>query len=144
MRRTRIRSLAIVLAAAAFLASLAALAAVAAVAVPGRAAAGGPTAPSGGGSSLYCVGVLYKVQAGHEAEAEGYLRDLQEKTRKEPGNVMFIVHRSTDDPRQFLIYEQYRSKAAFDTHCAQDYFKRDSPEGIRKIAERTGGTFTPL
>jgi quinol monooxygenase YgiN len=102
-------------------------------------------AKAGGGTSVVCVGVIYKVKAGHEAEAEGYLRRLQEETRKEPGTVLYIVHRSTEDPRQFLIYEQYRSQADFDSHCATEHFQRYVKNGIRTIAEsRTGGSFTPL
>jgi quinol monooxygenase YgiN len=112
---------------------------------PSGAAAEGAGAKAGGGTSVVCVGVIYKVKAGHEAEAEGYLRRLQEETRKEPGTVLYIVHRSTEDPRQFLIYEQYRSQADFDSHLATEHFQRYGKNGIRTIAEsRTGGSFTPL
>jgi quinol monooxygenase YgiN len=114
------------------------------LALPGGAVAQGGT-PAGGGSNVYCIGVIYKVQAGHEGEAEGYLRRLQEETRKEPGNLMYLVHRSPDDPRQFFLYEQYRSKADLATHRASEYFQRYAKNGIQKIAEsRTGGEFTPL
>jgi quinol monooxygenase YgiN len=112
---------------------------------PGGAAAQGAEAKAGGGTNVFCIGVIYKVKAGHEAEAEGYLRRVQEETRKEPGTVLYIVHRSTEDPRQFLIYEQYRSQADFEAHRATEHFQRYIKNGIQTIAEsRTGGSFTPM
>jgi quinol monooxygenase YgiN len=112
---------------------------------PGGAVAQGADAKAGGGTNVVCVGVIYKVKVGHEAEAEGYLRRLQEETRKEPGTVLYIVHRSTEDPRQFLIYEQYRSQADLEAHRATEHFQRYAKNGIQTIAEsRTGGSFTPM
>ncbi len=111
----------------------------------GSAATPGMDAKAGGGPNVVCMGVIYKVKAGHEAEAEGYLRHLQEESRKEPGTVLYIVHRSTEDPRQFLIYEQYRSQADLESHRASAHFQRYAKNGIQTIAEsRTGGSFTPL
>jgi|GEM_PF-748218 len=105
--------------------------------------AAAPGEPGGGG--VVCLDVIYTIQAGHEAEAVDDLRQLQAATRKEPGNLMFLIHRSTDNPRQFLIYEQYRSQADLDTHLAKDYFQRYSLNGLRKIAEsRVAGSFSPL
>ena len=119
--------------------------AVATTSTNGAVAQPAADAKAGGGKNVVCVGVIYKVKAGHEAEAEGYLRRLQEETRKEPGTILYIVHRSTEDPRQFLIYEQYRSQADFDSHLATEHFQRYGKNGIRTIAEsRTGGSFTPL
>jgi len=94
---------------------------------------------------MVCVGVFYTIQAGHEAEAVEDLRQLQAATRKEPGNMMYLIHRSTENPRQFLIYEQYSSQADLDAHRAKDYFQRYSLNGLQKIAEsRTAGSFSPL
>jgi len=94
---------------------------------------------------MVCVGVFYTIQVGHEGEAAEDLRQLQAATRKEPGNVMYLIHQATDNPRQFLIYEQYRSQADLDAHRAKDYFQRYSVNGLQKIAEsRVAGSFTPL
>ncbi|MDP9122487.1 MAG: antibiotic biosynthesis monooxygenase [Acidobacteriota bacterium] len=94
---------------------------------------------------MYVVDVIYKIQAGHEAEAEDYLRQLAVATRREPGNLMYLVHRSVDDPGRFLIYEQYRSHADLEFHRTQDYFERYATNGLRSIAEsKTIGEFTPL
>jgi quinol monooxygenase YgiN len=94
---------------------------------------------------LVCVDVMYTIQPGHEEEAMDDLRKLAAETRKEPGNARYLIHRSVDDSRKFLIYEQYRSQDALETHQAKDYFQRYSVNGLRKIAEsRVAGTYRPL
>lgn len=122
--------------------------AVAAVAVliliSARSSAQG-TAKSVGQEGAVCLNVVYTIQAGHENEAVDDLQKLAAETRKEPGNAMFLIHRSLEDPRKFLIYEQYRSQADMETHLAKDYFQRYSVNGLRKIAEsRVAGTYRPL
>lgn len=103
------------------------------------------TAKSVGQEGAVCLNVVYTIQAGHEAEAVDDLQKLAAETRKEPGNVMYLIHRSVDDPRKFLIYEQYRSQADMETHLAKEYFQRYSVNGLRKIAEsRVAGTYRPL
>jgi quinol monooxygenase YgiN len=113
----------------------ASIAALSGAAQPEAAAEGSPV----------CVAVIYVVQPGREDEAAEDLRRLAAVTRKEPGNLLYAVHRSLDDPRQFMVYEQYRSQADLDAHRKTPYFRRYSVEGLQKIAEsRTGGTFTPF
>ncbi len=117
--------------------------AMALVLIAARSVAGGArkTAPD----DRVCVDVLYTIRAGHEAEAVNDLRQLAIETRKEPGNLLYLAHRSLDDPRKFLIYEQYRSPAALETHHAKDYFRRYSVQGLQKIAEsHVVGNYTPL
>jgi len=114
---------------------IAAVAALSGAAQPEAAADGSPV----------CVAVIYVVQPGREDEAAEDLRRLAAVTRKEPGNLLYAVHRSLDDPRQFMIYEQYRSQADLDAHRKTPYYQRYAVEGLQKIAEsRTGGTFTPF
>jgi (4S)-4-hydroxy-5-phosphonooxypentane-2,3-dione isomerase len=109
-----------------------------------RAVATEPPAEVADGSPI-CVAVIYVVQPGREEEATEDLRRLAAVTRKEPGNLLYAVHRSLDDPRQFMIYEQYRSPADLDAHRKAPYYQRYAVEGLQKIAEsRTGGTFTPF
>lgn len=126
------------------LTSCAMAAAAVLVLVSARSSAQG-TAKSSGPEGMVCVDVMYTIRAGHEDEAMDDLRKLAAETRKEPGNVQYLIHRSVDDPRKFLIYEQYRSQAAMETHQAKDYFQRYSVNGLRKIAEsRVAGTYRPL
>ena len=114
------------------------------VLVSARSSAQG-TAKSVGGEGVVCLDVMYTIRPGHEEEAVDDLRKLAAETRKEPGNVLYLIHRSVEDPRKFLIYEQYRSQAALETHLSKDYFQRYSVNGLRKIAEsRIAGTYKLL
>jgi quinol monooxygenase YgiN len=60
---------------------------------------------------------------GEEARAADLIGRLVEATRTEPGNVHYIAHRDPEDPRVFLLYEQYRDKAAFEAHGETEHFK---------------------
>jgi (4S)-4-hydroxy-5-phosphonooxypentane-2,3-dione isomerase len=114
------------------------------VLVSARSSAQG-AAKSAGPEGAVCLAVMYTIQAGHENEAVDDLRKLAAETRKEPGNVLYLIHRSVEDPRKFLIYEEYRSQAAMETHQSKEYFQRYSVNGLRKIAEsRVAGTYRPL
>jgi autoinducer 2-degrading protein len=135
MRNPRIRKI-LILCAVAVVAML--------VLVSARSSAQG-TAKSVGQEGVVCLDVMYTIRAGHEDEAADDLRKLAAETRKEPGNLLYLTHRSIEDPRKFLIYEQYRSQAALETHQTKDYFQHYSVNGLRKIAEsRIAGTYRPL
>lgn len=41
----------------------------------------------------------------------------------EPGCRLYVVNRSIEDPRRFLLYEQYDDQAAVDAHRETDMFK---------------------
>jgi quinol monooxygenase YgiN len=41
----------------------------------------------------------------------------------EPGCVLYIVNRATDDPRHFLLYEQYSDQPAFEAHTETEMFQ---------------------
>ena len=58
------------------------------------------------------------VQAGQEQAFERMMCIAVPKVREEPGNHAYIFHRSTQDPRIFMLYEEYEDQAACDAHCA--------------------------
>ena len=58
------------------------------------------------------------VKAGHEQEFERMIRIVIPKVRQEPGNHAYVFHRSTQDPRLFMCYEEYEDQAALEAHCA--------------------------
>ena len=41
----------------------------------------------------------------------------------EPGCALYIVNRAADDPRHFLLYEQYADQPAFEAHTETEMFK---------------------
>ena len=63
------------------------------------------------------------AREGEEDRAAEILGRLTAASRAEPGNIHYIPHRGADDPRAFVIYEQYRDKAAFEAHGATEHFK---------------------
>jgi quinol monooxygenase YgiN len=58
------------------------------------------------------------VKAGLEQEFERMMRAAVPKVRQEPGNHAYILHRSTQDARVFMLYEEYDDEAALDAHRA--------------------------
>ena len=58
------------------------------------------------------------VQAGSEQDFERIMRIAIPKVREEPGNHAYVFHRSTQDSRVFMFYEQYDDQAAMDAHRA--------------------------
>jgi quinol monooxygenase YgiN len=58
------------------------------------------------------------VQAGQEQAFERMMCIAVPKVREEPGNHAYIFHRSTQDPRVFMLYEEYEDQAACEAHRA--------------------------
>lgn len=84
---------------------------------------------------MICVSVTYIVKPGHEEEALDVFKTMMLHTPKEPGNLLYMVHRSTSDPRHFFLYEQYTDEAAFQAHRAADYFVQYITNGLMPIIE---------
>jgi len=65
-----------------------------------------------------------KVKSGQEdALIEGTRKMIAHVKANEPGTVTYVLHRSTADPTQFLVYEVYADQAAFATHGASEAMK---------------------
>ena len=85
------------------------------------------------------------VQPGTEEKCKDYLRILQGHSRQEPGCLMYVGHQYTQDPRRFLIYEQYQDQAALDAHRNAHYFKQYVNGGLDGIVEsRSREFYSPL
>ena len=72
---------------------------------------------------------------GEQDRAAELIPQLVEASRAEPGNVHYIAHRDPEDPRVFLMYEQYRDKAAFEEHGQTDHFKSIALERLFPLME---------
>ncbi len=64
------------------------------------------------------------AQEGHEDEAADILVQLAVHSTAEPGNVMYLIHRSTTEARRFLVYEQYDAQDSFDFHLTSPHFAK--------------------
>lgn len=63
------------------------------------------------------------AREGEEDRARALLEQLAAGSRSEPGNVHYIPHRDPENPRKFVVYEQYRDEAAFEEHGQTEHFK---------------------
>jgi quinol monooxygenase YgiN len=94
---------------------------------------------------MICVAVTYIIQQGHEAEAIDLFHKMSEHTHTEPDNIMYVAHRSPNEPRRFFLYEQYKDQDALDAHRRADYFTQYITNGLLKIAEsRVAEIYEPL
>jgi len=50
--------------------------------------------------------------------------ELAEKTRSEPGNLLYAVYQSASDPQDIIIHEQYADDAAVDAHRPWEHYHR--------------------
>ena len=63
------------------------------------------------------------AREGEQDRAAEIIPRLVAASGAEPGNVHYIPHRDPEDPKVFVIYEQYRDKAAFEAHGETEHFK---------------------
>ena len=84
---------------------------------------------------MICLAVTFVIAPGHEDQATALLAQLTEATRAEPGCRLYLVHRSTKEPRQFFVYEQYEDRPAIDAHMASEHFARYLTEGLIPLLE---------
>ena len=75
------------------------------------------------------------VKPGTEEKCKEYIRIMQQHSRQEPGCLMYVGHQSTEDPRRFMFYEQYKDQAALDAHRNAPYFKQYVNGGLDPIME---------
>jgi quinol monooxygenase YgiN len=71
----------------------------------------------------YVLVARMTARDGEQDRAAELIGRLAEASSGEPGNVHYIPHRDPEDPRVFLIYEQYRDKAAFEEHGQTEHFQ---------------------
>jgi quinol monooxygenase YgiN len=71
----------------------------------------------------YVLVARMTAREGEQDRAEEVIRQLAEASRAESGVVQYIAHRDPEDPRAFLMYEQYRDKAAFEEHGQTEHFQ---------------------
>lgn len=63
-----------------------------------------------------CVVARMKAKEGKESELQEALCALVEPTRQETECMEYLLHRSEDDARLFVFYEQWTSREALDRH----------------------------
>ena len=94
---------------------------------------------------MVVLAVTWMAKTGREAEAAAVFEKLTAESRKEPGCVMYQVHKHKTDSRRFFIYEQYKDDAALEEHRAAPHFLQHAKKDLPKVADRIEGhLFEPL
>jgi quinol monooxygenase YgiN len=62
------------------------------------------------------------VKAGQEKAFIEIASKLVAATRMEEGNLFYTLYQSTENPSEFIFYEEYRDDAAFETHASSAHF----------------------
>lgn len=63
-----------------------------------------------------------KAKPGMEKEVLEALTGLVASTRQEEGCICYLLHRSADDPAQFIFYENWSGKEALQRHMESPHF----------------------
>jgi quinol monooxygenase YgiN len=85
--------------------------------------------------------VRMRATEGNEDRAAAVAAELAAETRKEPGCELFIPGRDPDDPASLVIYEQYRDRAALETHRTTEHFQRLAVGGLFELVGPRERTF---
>ncbi len=94
---------------------------------------------------MVVLAVTWMAKAGHDGDVVPIFAKLTEESRKEPGVLMFQVHRHKTEPRRFFIYEQYQDEAALEAHRSTAHFLLYARKELPKVADRVeGNLFEPL
>ena len=94
---------------------------------------------------MYVVNAQLLVREGHEEAVADAMRAMVPASRAEPGCHMYVAHRSLDDPRRFMFYEQYVDEDAFQAHTRTEHYQRWVVGVIAPALEdRQRGLFTEL
>lgn len=85
---------------------------------------------------MIVLAVSWKAHPGKEQEVVRVFSILQAESRKEPGCLMYVVHRGQTDRSRFFVYEQYKDAAALDAHRNTAHFQQYARGELMKLGER--------
>ena len=89
--------------------------------------------------------VTYTIAEPKIDEALVLFDKLAIASRAEAGCLMFAVHQSISEAATFVLYEQWRDRAALDAHYETPHFKEYGVNGIRAMAtDRVGILCEPI
>ena len=77
---------------------------------------------------------------GRGAEMKAALQELAAATTQEAGNICYRLH-TTDDPDEFIIYEQWKNQAALDAHMAMPHLEKFLADEKKLLARQPSGRF---
>ena len=87
----------------------------------------------------YVVIARWTAKPGNEEAVAASLEQLAPLSRRESGCMKYLVNRSLDEPKVFLLYEEYIDEDAYEAHAASEHFARHAlGEGIPLLESRGG------
>ncbi len=94
---------------------------------------------------MIVLAVTWLANIGEEEKVKHIFGVLAEASRKEPGCRMYIVHQHRDNPRRFLVYEQYDNEAAVQAHRDAPHFQTYAMQQLPEYGKRIeGDLYNPL
>src|SRR4051812_6819603 len=75
-------------------------------------------------SKSFVLAVQVKVKAGAGPKFERAFAGAARESRKEKGNRVYDLSRSTDNPNEYLIYERWENLAALAAHLKTAHFQK--------------------
>ena len=88
---------------------------------------------------MVVLAVTWMAKQGRENEVASILAKLTEESRKEPGCLMYLVHRHKTEARRFFVYEQYKDDAALEAHRSSPHFLQYARKELPKLGDRIEG-----
>jgi len=73
------------------------------------------------------------AQPGAAEQLQDHITQMVLSSRAEKGCIRYVLKRGVDDPNVFILVEEWRSRAAWDTHLtgkAITTFRASVPEGM--------------
>jgi quinol monooxygenase YgiN len=64
-----------------------------------------------------------EAKEGHGKELEEILLEVVEPTRRESGNIAYVLHRSNDNPDELLFDEIWTDKVSLEEHFKKPYME---------------------
>ncbi|MFI3266454.1 MAG: putative quinol monooxygenase [Rikenellaceae bacterium] len=52
------------------------------------------------------------------------LKEVVDNTRKEEGNISYVLHQDLKEPLKYVIFEHWKSQEDLDIHESSDHFKK--------------------
>jgi quinol monooxygenase YgiN len=94
---------------------------------------------------MVVLAVTWMAKIGRESEVAAIFEKLSAESRREPGCLMYQVHKHKTDPRRFFIYEQYKDAAALEAHRTAPHFLQMAKKDLPKLGDRIEGyLYEPL
>lgn len=91
----------------------------------------------------YVVVATWVAEEGEEQEVHDALVTMMPLSQAEEGNLAYQAQVSVDDPRTFVIYEQYVDEAAFDAHRTSPHFQEHVVGNVlARLSDRSAQFFT--